>query len=107
MGGIRKLAMAVILQALEDLQFPERCQKGGSAKVAAVADTLQSAKEFCLITPAGIDLSFWCTLADIDPEFIQRAGDRINAGILNIDKVKRMIMKVAPKAPEAEDEAFD
>jgi hypothetical protein len=99
MNGIKTLAHAVLIQALEDLQSPHKFNRGNRTDIQA---TLQSAKEFLLI-PDNFDLSFWCNLAEVDPEMIIAAGTKINEGTLDVEAIKKEVSTIfAAKQPVEE-----
>lgn len=97
--NMKKLANAVILQALEDLQFPHRYTKNRNQ----AGRVLQDAKEFCLNVPAHPDLIYWADLADIPVMKIYQAASLINIGQLDVGKLKKELGTVAVSPTVIED----
>lgn len=98
---LKSLAMAVITQALEDLQNPQRHTKNRHEADFA----LQDAKTFCLSVPAHEDLVFWANLAEVEIPKIYTAAKKINDGLIDITALKRTIRTYV--APEPKDESDD
>jgi hypothetical protein len=95
MNGIKTLAHAVLIQALEDLQNPQRFNRGNRTDIQA---TLQSSKEFLLI-PDNLLLKFWCVLAEVDPSMVLEAAKKINEGTLDVEAIKKDVSTIFAAKP--------